>query len=38
MSRTGNLGGEDWNALVSNKLQADDVQLQLQGASEQDHI
>lgn len=38
MSCTGNLGGEDWKALVNNKLQADDVKLQLQGASEQDHI
>lgn len=40
MSCTGNLGrGRGYrNASVSNKLQADDVQLQLHEAYEQDHI
>lgn len=40
MSCTGNLGrGRGYrNALVSNKLQADDVKLQLHEACEQDHI
>lgn len=38
MSGTGNLKRGYWNALVNNKLQADDVKLQLHGACVQDHI
>lgn len=38
MSCTGNLGRGYWNALVNNKLQADDVKLQLEGECELDHI
>lgn len=37
MSCIGNLERGYWNALVNNKLQADDVKLQLQGACEQDY-
>lgn len=38
MSCAGNLGAGYWNASVKDKLQADDVKLQLHGAQEQDHI
>lgn len=38
MSCTGNLERGYRNALVNNKLQTDDVKLQLQGACEQDYI
>lgn len=37
MPCTGSLERGYWNASVNNKLQADDVELQLHGAREQDH-